>query len=107
MDASSWLNKAAIEWATDSDYFSYREFVHSKIVANEQRRSKRGVAMIQSQTFSMARDTVTKDDTQLQWLLQGVEAHQRKVTKLDKLTVETMFYFVYHLLLFRLFLMLF
>ena len=32
---------------------------------------------------------MTKDDKQLQWLLQEVEAHQIKVTTLYKLTVGT------------------
>ena len=78
MDASRWLNKAASEWRTDSDFLSnYCEFVHSTKVSNDVAEGE--VAMIH--TFA---DTVKKDDTHLQCMIQEVEVNQRKVTKLDK-----------------------
>ena len=68
---------------TDPVYLSCCEFVHSTKVTNDV--AERGVAMIQ--TFT---NTVTKNETELQWLLQEVEANQHKVAKFDKRTLSIM-----------------
>ena len=66
--------------AADEGYVAFKLFVASLKVTNDV--AERGVAMVE--TYA---NTVTKDDQQLQWLLQAVEEHRRRVPSFTKETL--------------------
>lgn len=77
MDAKQWLERPVSEWEAHRDYVRYCDFVRAAKVTNDV--AERAIGLIQD--FA---NTVTKDEDQLQWLLQLVEAHRRKVSSFGK-----------------------
>ena len=77
MDPRRWLKKAVSAWENDDGYRVFRNFVQSLSVTNDV--AERGVALIES--FA---NTVTRNETQLQWLLQAVEDHRKRTPTFSK-----------------------
>ena len=77
VDASRWLDKPVSTWEADGEYQAFERFVRDLKVTNDV--AERGVALIQDFAH-----TITKDDQQLQWLLQAVEAHRKRVPSFEK-----------------------
>ena len=64
-------------WEDDNGYRAFRDFVRDLKVTND--AAERGIAMIESFT-----NTVNRDKSQLQWLLQAVEDHRKRVPIVNK-----------------------
>ena len=79
----SWLHLPATEWSDDSEYMKFNEFVSGLNVTND--LAERGVKLIEDFI-----NTSTKNEEQLQALMQVVEAHRRQYPDCKKSTLETM-----------------
>lgn len=74
---AEWLNDDPETWSEQSEYAALCSYVSSLKVTND--TAERGVRIIQD----FAR-TVTKNETDLQWLLQCVEKHRREFPEFKK-----------------------
>lgn len=79
----TWLHLPVVEWQEDTEYQKFLKFVTDLKVTND--LAERGVKMIEDFI-----NTATKDETQLQALLQVVEAHRRRYPNCKKSTLEGM-----------------
>ncbi|KAF0310008.1 hypothetical protein FJT64_018910 [Amphibalanus amphitrite] len=83
LDPRSWLRQPACAWEDDSGYTRFKTFVRELNVTNDV--AERGVAMIE--TFA---NTVTQDEDQLQWLLQAVEDHRKRLPSFKKSALDSL-----------------
>ena len=79
LDPRSWLEQSVSEWERDAGFTVFRDFVWQQSECHVNDVAERGVAMIE--TFA---NTVTHDEDDLQWLLQAVENHRKRVTGFSK-----------------------
>ena len=66
----------------DAGFLAYQLFIKDLRVAND--TAERGIALITR--FTRA----AKNDSELQWLLQAVEDHRKRVTVMNKSKLETL-----------------
>ena len=76
VDASCWLSQPVSAWEKEDQYVSYCHFVRNVRVTNDV--AERGVAMVEEFIDQV------KDEQQLQWLVQAVEDHRKRVVGFDK-----------------------
>ena len=69
------------KWKEDAGFLAYKIFIKDLRVTND--TAERGNALITR--FTRA----AKNDTELQWLLQAVEDHRKRVTVMNKSTLGT------------------
>ena len=82
-DARHWLSKPVSIWETDDKYQENQQFVRELKVTNDV--AERGIALIQA--FA---NTVTRDEQQLEWLLQAVEAHRKRTPSFQKKYLDSL-----------------
>lgn len=78
-----WLRLPAAEWEQDPEYRKFSKFVTDLKVTND--LAERGIKMVEDFI-----NTATKDETQLQALMQVVEAHRQRYPNCKKSTLENM-----------------
>ena len=76
VDASCWLSQPVSAWKKDEEYLGYCHFVRNVQVTNDV--AERGVAMVEEFIDQV------KDEQQLQWLIQAVEDHRKRISGFDK-----------------------
>ena len=77
---AEWLNERPEHWSENAEYVEMCRYVSCLKVTND--TAERGVQIIQHFVR-----TVTKDEADLQWLLQCVEEHRRKFPDFRKSTM--------------------
>ena len=79
----TWLQRPATEWADDEEYCKFSDFVETLKVTNDV--AERGIKFIQD--FA---NSITKAESQLQDLIQLVEAHRKRVPDFSKASLQNM-----------------
>ena len=82
-DARHWLSKPVNMWKTDDTYREYQQFVTDLRVTND--AAERDIALIQA--FA---NTVTRDEQQLEWLLQALEANRKRTPSFLKKSLDSL-----------------
>ena len=78
---SSWLHLPASEWEQSDEFIKFKDFVTNLSVTNDV--AERGIKMIEDFI-----NTCTKDEAQLQALMQVAENHRRQFPDCSKSTLQ-------------------